>query len=266
MIIERNIRAFNTATESENRIHDDETAARFGFTGGLVPGVDVFAYMAHAPVKAWGETFLTGGSMNARFGKPVYDGDVAQLFAEEFIEGALSLELRSQGTLCATGGARVKALTAEVAIPPRGRQPAEADRPKASLASLPVGKVLGYPMEVYTTRLGREHLDAVREDSALFDHGRVCNPAYLLRRANYILASNVLLGPWIHVASDIRLHGLVVDGETLDVRAQVARNVEHKGHLIVTLDVAILADDRLVMSGTHEAIYEPRQVRERTTG
>ncbi len=27
--------AFNTAAASENRIHDDETARRFGFTGAL---------------------------------------------------------------------------------------------------------------------------------------------------------------------------------------------------------------------------------------
>ena len=31
------VEAFNTAKESENRIHDDSIAKRFGFTGGLVP-------------------------------------------------------------------------------------------------------------------------------------------------------------------------------------------------------------------------------------
>ena len=39
------VSAFNTAQESENKIHDDDVARRFGFTGGLVPGVDVYAYM-----------------------------------------------------------------------------------------------------------------------------------------------------------------------------------------------------------------------------
>lgn len=37
--------AFNTATDNDNKIHDDATARRFGFSGGLVPGVEVFAYM-----------------------------------------------------------------------------------------------------------------------------------------------------------------------------------------------------------------------------
>ena len=46
--------AFNTATLSDNKIHDDEVASRFGFTGGLVPGVDVYAYLTHPPAEAWG--------------------------------------------------------------------------------------------------------------------------------------------------------------------------------------------------------------------
>ena len=44
------VEAFNTAKASENKIHDDAVARRFGFGGGLVPGVDVYAYMAHLPV------------------------------------------------------------------------------------------------------------------------------------------------------------------------------------------------------------------------
>src|SRR5215218_6636973 len=48
------VRAFNTATASDNKIHDDEVARRFGFSGGLVPGVDVYAYLTRAPAAAWG--------------------------------------------------------------------------------------------------------------------------------------------------------------------------------------------------------------------
>ena len=41
------VRAFNTAVASENKIHDDTVARRYGFSGGLVPGVEVYAYMTH---------------------------------------------------------------------------------------------------------------------------------------------------------------------------------------------------------------------------
>ena len=50
--------AYNTARDSENKIHDNTVARRFGFSGGLVPGVDVYAYMAHLPVARWGRDFL----------------------------------------------------------------------------------------------------------------------------------------------------------------------------------------------------------------
>lgn len=35
------VEAYNTAKLSENKMHDDTVAKRFGFSGGLVPGVDV---------------------------------------------------------------------------------------------------------------------------------------------------------------------------------------------------------------------------------
>jgi hypothetical protein len=41
------VQAYNTAKQSENQMHDDTVAKRFGFSGGLVPGVDVMAYMMH---------------------------------------------------------------------------------------------------------------------------------------------------------------------------------------------------------------------------
>ena len=46
------VSAYNTAKASENKIHDDATARRFGFSGGLVGGVHVYAYMTHLPVRA----------------------------------------------------------------------------------------------------------------------------------------------------------------------------------------------------------------------
>src|ERR1700745_2299544 len=56
------VEAFNTAKASENKIHDDAVARRFGFGGGLVPGVDVYAYMAHQPVARWGCAWLEHGT------------------------------------------------------------------------------------------------------------------------------------------------------------------------------------------------------------
>ena len=51
------VSAYNTAKASENKIHDDATARRFGFTGGLVGGVHVYAYMTHLPLAHWGRVW-----------------------------------------------------------------------------------------------------------------------------------------------------------------------------------------------------------------
>ena len=257
----RTLIAFNTATASENKIHDDTIASRFGFTGGLVPGVDVFAYLAHAPAKAWGRDWLAGGRMQARFFRPVYDGDEVSVNSETTHDG-LALTCMARGEVCATGTA------GRVGSPARSRHlpiktlPKPDSRPKASRESLAVGAVLGVLKERYSRADGLAHLADVRDEPALYDDGRIASPAWLLRRANYVLDHNVRLGPWIHVESQISLHALLEDGEDLEVRAIVLDNAEVKGHLMVTLDVEMLTGDRPVMTCRHMAIYEPRQVRE----
>ncbi len=254
--------AFNTATASENKIHDDAVASRFGFTGGLVPGVDVFAYLAHMPMKRWGMDWLSGGYMRARFGKPVYDGDQASVSAVDEGEDALALAISARGEACAAGSAKRKGAVAPATLMGTVAMPDHETRPKASMTSLAPGLTLGTLRETYTRAEGLAHIEAVRDDPALYDDGRIANAAWLLRRANYVLADNVRLGPWIHVESAIDMHSLLKDGEELEVRAIVAENVETKGHLMVTLDIQMLAAQRHIMSCRHWAIYEPRQVRQ----
>ncbi len=258
----RTVSAFNTATASENKIHDDAVASRFGFTGGLVPGVDVFAYLAHMPMARWGKDWLGGGFCQARFIKPVYDGDDATITSTPELDGSIRLAVSARGDVCATGSARAKGAAEPQTLLGAGAMPDHDTRPKASMESLRPGATLGALRETYTREDGLWHIDAVRDDPALYDDGRIANAAWLLRRANYVLADNVKLGPWIHVESAINLHGFLYEDEQLEVRAVVADNVDTKGHLMVVLDVQMLAGRRWIASCRHWAIYEPRQVRE----
>src|SRR5215469_9044616 len=98
------VSAYNTAKQSENKMHDDTVARQFGFSGGLVPGVDVMAYMMHLPVAKWGRAFLERGLIEARLVKPVYDGENAELRAAEN-DGLLAINVESRGEICATGSA-----------------------------------------------------------------------------------------------------------------------------------------------------------------
>src|ERR1700736_3151337 len=95
------VQAFNTAKLSENKMHDDTVAKRFGFSGGLVPRGDVMAYIMHPPGAKGGRSFLERGLIEARFVKPVYDGETVDVTGEES-DGVLSIQVESRGELCAT--------------------------------------------------------------------------------------------------------------------------------------------------------------------
>jgi acyl dehydratase len=74
------------------------TPWRFGSDSreGWSRGVDVIAYMMHLPVAKWGRGFLERGLIEARFVKPVYDGETAEVSCEER-DGVLSLQVESRG-------------------------------------------------------------------------------------------------------------------------------------------------------------------------
>ena len=69
----------------------------------------------------------------------------------------------------------------------------------------------------------------------------------------------MVLGPWIHVASDVRLLGVVGPQQLVEARGAVLDEFERQGHRFVTLDVALLADGDLVQRVTHTAIHTPRR-------
>src|ERR1700688_3646650 len=96
--------AFNTAHDSENKIHDDSVARRFGFGGGLVPGGAGYGYMTDLPVVRWARAWLERGAAECRFYKPVYDGDIASVTAGHS-DGGLDLSVESRDEVCAAGRA-----------------------------------------------------------------------------------------------------------------------------------------------------------------
>jgi len=255
------VSAYNTARESENKIHDDEVARKFGFGGGLVPGADVYAYMAHMPVAIWGRDWLARGRAECRFFKPVYDGETATVTARED-ETGIAIEVTSRGELCATGRASLPAEPAAVAgldgfggaVPPD-------IRPAADETTLAEGTRLAIrPLQV-SAEFAAQYLQDLRETDPLYRRGGLGHPGMILRTLNWVLVHNVVLGPWIHVGSKVQHFSPVTVGETVSARARVVANYQHKGHRFVELDGLVLgAGTRPVARIAHTAIYRPRQV------
>ena len=254
------VEAFNTAKASENKIHDDAVARRFGFGGGLVPGVDVYAYMAHLPVARWGRAWLERGAAECRFQKPVYDGEIATVTAVETAEG-LDLRVESRGELCAAGHASLPEgpppppeSFAEPPLPP-------ADRPPASGTTLAAGTLLGIRPLLITRELVEQCVADLRETETLYLKEGLAHPVIIARTGNWALNHNVVLGPWMHVGSKLQHFAAARIGDQLSLRARITGNYERKGHRFVDVDVLVLANRASPIARiAHTAIWLPRQL------
>ena len=254
------VTAFNTAHDSENKIHDDATARRFGFGGGLVPGVDVYGYMTHLPVLRWGRDWLAHGSAECRFLKPVYDGDTANVTARDD-NGALEITVESRGEVCATGRATLPEPLPAPSLGEFHNVPQRPQRPSADEASLAVDAWLGLDPYPVTPEMAARYLADAHETASIYAEQGLVHPRDILRSCNFVISRNVLLGPWIHTGSTIRHFATVAVGSTLSVRARVTGNYEHKGHWFVAIDALVVADGTLPAARiAHTAIYRPRQL------
>jgi acyl dehydratase len=251
--------AYNSARESENRIHDDSIARQFGFRGGLVPGVDVYAYLIHPAVSEWGRLFLERGTAEIRFAKPVYDGSEAVVSAVPDGD-ALALEVESAGTLCAAGRA---GLADTVLFAPdftAPAPPAAEERPAADESSLAVGRTMAMRPFPFTAECAAAYLRDLRETDALYAAEGLAHPGMILRTGNWVLGHNVVLGPWIHVGSTVQHLSPAHIGEEIGARARVVANYDRKGHRFVELEVVPVANrTRPLAVIRHVAIYRCRQ-------
>ena len=257
------VSAYNTAKASENKIHDDATAQKFGFKGGFVGGVCVYGYMSHQPLQRWGRAWLERGTGEAKFAKPVYDNEIAEVIATEDADG-MELIVQSEGILCATGRAALPTnMPAAPTLSDYKSVPVRADRPAANEQTLPINTWLGMNPLTITEEFLAQDIHDTRETNPIYASEKILNPGTILRCCNWALSHNVILPAWIHMGSKVRNLGLARAGDTLNVRARIIKNYEHKGHKWVELDCLVVANETSpVIQATHIAIYHPRQLAE----
>jgi acyl dehydratase len=265
---EYRVTAHNGSTASENKIHDDTVARQYGFAGGLVPGVTVYAYMTRPAVELFGLRWLEHGAMNARFLKPFYEGEAVTVRAAVVAAGehGVQLELSAvneSGEICSTGAA---SLTEPPPVAPDirsfPRAPLPVVRPDASYEALAAVDALGSPEFTFEPAGPvAAHLAEISDDFPLYSGpDAVAHSGYIVRWANSILVANVRLGPWIHVSSDVTHFSLVRYGDQVSTRGRVRSLFERRGHKFVELNLLMVANyARPVMSVTHTAIYDVRK-------
>src|SRR5882724_10688113 len=231
MVLTYRVRARNTSADSENKIHDDATAASFGFRGGLVPGVTVYGYMTVPIVEQFGLDWLERGSMQVKFHQPFYDGEEVIVRAEaEASADPINVAItagREDGIACATALATVNERSAWLGVQrledyPKAPLPTIESRPVPSGELLVPGTVLGTLTERMSLpdKTVLENLDERLQIYTGSD--AVAHPFTLLGLANQILVRNYKLGPWIHAASDLINWSAARDGEEVSVRGRIA--------------------------------------------
>jgi acyl dehydratase len=258
------VRAYNDAAASANKIHDDTVAAQYGFRGGLVPGVTVYAYMTYPLVQSFGEAWLTRGTANVRFVRPFYEGDQVTVSGTIRAVSGPGLDLDMRGTNAAgvdcglgtaTLPARAALASAEV---PAG--PAQQRRIPISSEAIVVGVPLPKLTLTVSQAENQEYCQTHGDDLAVYQGAQGCvHPGLLLRQCNRIFSEHFVLGPWIHVASEVTTYRPCRAGEALEVRGVPIDKFEKKGHGFVVLDVGILANGAMAQRVKHTCIFRPRK-------
>ena len=260
------VRARNTSAHSENKIHDDALARTYGFRGGLVPGIIVYAYMTEPLVHGLGEAWLRRGTAHARFRRPIVDGDHVTAAGEVTARTPTGLNARVTARTDTEGECGVAEATlpagsptpVNVAMYPTAPLPSE--RPLATREHFSGLDVLGTPETTYDAERAAGWLERIDDPRPFYRAADAwVHPAFYLEQANRAIDRNVRVGPWIHVESRIRHLGGARMGETLQTRGRVRSLYERKGREYVELDLLVVAlggtRPRPVAHVIHTAIY-----------
>jgi hypothetical protein len=263
-IADYQVRTHNSSEHSQNRIHSDDVARQFGFKGGLVPGVTVFAHMTRPLVARYGIDWLARAIAEVKLAKPAYENDLLTVRTAD-AGGAGNHELicvNEQGIELARMTSGLHA--ASVAPDPRTAitpAPPIADKPVVSWDLMEIGKPFPALAWTPTRDDNLQWCDDVRDDLALYRDGAspLLHPGFILRQANHVLRERFVLPAWIHAGSRITFHEASRVGPHYEVRAIPEEKWRTKGHEIARLYVAIRNGDRTVAEVLHTAIFNPRK-------
>ena len=247
--------ARNFSSETENRIHSDDVAARFGFAGALVPGAAVFGHMTRPLVDTLGSDWLTNWTADVRFIKPAYHGDTLTI-RHEAADGEHTVWCHARGVLLAelTSTADEPTESEPTAI---GAGAAIDERPEIHWDNVAVGEA--FPAWTWSPDAiaNAESAAQVEDDLDCYRHG-VVHPNAILGTANRAFTRRYLLPAWIHVGSTVRFHRLLRVGDEIEVRTVPTRKWLRKGHEFVSLAIAYMVEGVVATEIQHVSIFRVR--------
>jgi acyl dehydratase len=248
--------ARNHSHSSENKIHSNDVAQRYGFRGGLVPGVAVFGYMTRPLVTDLGPAWLAHSVANVRFLKPAYEGDrlCIETLAHDDIH-AVTCRNDTGELLAELSVAQPTALPpvdSRASLVPATTRPA---RIEISAKVIDVGNPFAAIAVVPTDEENNTFIERVSDNLAIYRTG-LLHPHLLLHWSNLVLVQRFVMPAWIHVSSEIRFRRALKLGDAIEIRALPIEKWERKGHEFVKLYVAYLVHGAPATEVYHTAIYK----------
>ena len=256
------ILALNDAQTSENRIHSDETAAKYGFKGALVSGVNVFGYLTQPLVRHYKQQWLTQGIMDVVFLKPAYENNLITIRTEDV--GSESSQ-RNHHTYAfnedETLVAKLESWLPDQ-LPPINdiaflrREPEQLDRSEIAWGLI----VLNEPTPAFlwqpTAADNESKVEIQRDQSNIYagDSG-LLHPFFILNACNKALMRQFILPAWIHTGSRLTLRKPLRVGQAIEVRAVPIEKWERKGHQFIKLYISMWTDDEVALEVEHTAIF-----------
>ena len=249
--------ARNFAEASENKIHSDDIARRFGFTGALVPGVTVFGHLAWPLTQRFGERWLQGSWVTTRFIKPAYHSETISLTDSETGADSARRRMPERGRRVAGDAGvhdrdrrsrrRIRTRT----WPTRPDRRRESRSPGTRSTSTNRSRRISWQPD---ETLNREYAARVDDETELFRKG-VLHPHAILSQANQVLVRRYVMPAWIHTGSEIRFRRLLRVGDAIEVRAVPLEKWERKGHQFIKLYVAYVVRGEIATEIFHTAIF-----------
>ena len=258
--------AFNQEPDSANEIHGDALARQYGFSGGLVPGVTISAYLLHSAVQAWGEDFLRRGWSHVRVVSPLYDREHFTVEVENAAADAYTARLlRPDGTVSAHAQVRLEDAPAAAPVP-RGDTVVELDYqgPAATREYWMELAQHGCRAQRFQWRprgrMGTYLRDEQAMPALLRGPDARANAAFLLGISNWITAANAAMNPWVHLETRAQHYRPVCAGTDILAEMEVADVFDRGGHGFVDTRVNLFdaADRGCLCSIALRAIYRLR--------
>jgi acyl dehydratase len=249
--------AINHSQAHENRIHSDDVARAYGFTGALVPGVAVFGHMTHPLTNQLGLDWLGHSTVALRLLKPAYNGDRLSIPLTQTGEFSYLVECYN------AAGVLLAQVTAEIppalpAIDPRSRIPGAATKPVRVEIAWDVIDV-DVPFAAHAWKPSAEdnqrYTNELSDDLPVYRSG-VVHPHLIQHMCNQMLVRRFILPAWIHVGTEMTFRRVLKVGDAIDVRAIPIEKWERKGHEFIKLYLAFLVDGAPAVEAYHTAIYK----------